>query len=1173
VKALFGLLKNRWLWLLIALLLIALVIFAGGPYFSFADYTPLQSRLARTILFALVVVFWFLKRALREIKAAVAGRRLVQQVARQEDPSSARASADAAKLQQRFAEATAALQKSRKDRTSLYDLPWYIIIGPPGAGKTTALANSGLRFPLARDGKDAKLAGVGGTRNCDWWFTDQAILLDTAGRYTTQDSDQASDAAGWREFLALLRRYRGRRPINGVLLALSVADLLGQSDAARSAHVAAIRSRLEELSRELRISLPVYVVLTKCDLLAGFSEFFDDLTPEGRAQVWGTTFPIDASRSGAAAEQLPSAFQQLLERLGDRMFLRMDAERDVQRRALIFGFPQQVAGVRRPLLSLVGELFGGGTATQGIWLRGVYFTSGTQEGTPVDRMLGALARTFGLSVKAVDTQNVRGRAYFIQRLLTQVVFQESGLAGVNKSVEARHAAVQAATYGGIAVAALLMMAWMITSYGRNRAYLNETQKAVQPLASLPPPAGADLGTRLARLDAYREVLGATDLGGNYRALLGPTDSKGNGVPFLMRAGLYQGNAVSGAAAEAYLQELNADLTPAMAGAFHERLAALGGDPDNLYRYLKAYLMLGEPDRLVAAEMQSVSDQEWRLRFANDAPTVERLDAHVAALLADKSRVRPVTLDDDLVARARTSLKQASLPVLMYSRLKLRYAGDTAGQIHLDKEIGVGGDSLLVHRNGTPLSEPIPAIYTRAVFQEVATTGKLSIANDFIHDSWVLGEGVASVGDIPRLTGDLMGVYEDDYIRAWDRVLGDLGPRPRRSPQDLSDMMALLASPTSPLKRLLVVVDDNTNLTKPRNGPGDKVNTIKASVAATVESVGQTLSGGAPSAPPGTKVTQHFAALHKLIEAPPGGTPPIDDTMRAIGEIQKQLAAAGSAVGQGSVLTQVATPAQAAAAAQLRVAAKELPQPISGIVAQIGSASQAETIGQASQELARRYESEVGVECRQLIGNRYPFGSGPGEVALADFARMFAPGGVYEKFFNDHLAQLVDNTREPWRWKEGAVGIGSTAMLARFQTVDRIRQVFFPPGAQLPTVRFTATPDSLDAAVRRLAVDIDGQSVEYRHGPTRAQPLTWPGPAPGQASVLFEETNGTGPNRAYKGPWAFFHLLEDASVQPQSDVRYAVTVSAGARSARVMLEASSVRNPFGHNELRGFRCSG
>ena len=50
----------------------------------------------------------------------------------------------------------------------------------------------------------AAVRGVGGTRNCDWWFTDEAVFLDTAGRYTTQDSDAASDSEGWKEFLALL---------------------------------------------------------------------------------------------------------------------------------------------------------------------------------------------------------------------------------------------------------------------------------------------------------------------------------------------------------------------------------------------------------------------------------------------------------------------------------------------------------------------------------------------------------------------------------------------------------------------------------------------------------------------------------------------------------------------------------------------------------------------------------------------------------------------------------------------------------------------------------------------------------------------------------------------------------------------------------------------------------
>ncbi len=112
------------------------------------------------------------------------------------------------KLRERFEEAVATLKQQRRSGHSLYDLPWYVFIGAPGSGKTTALLNSGLKFPLEqRMGKGA-LQGVGGTRNCDWWFTDEAVFLDTAGRYTTQDSDAASDSAAWGEFLALLRKYR-----------------------------------------------------------------------------------------------------------------------------------------------------------------------------------------------------------------------------------------------------------------------------------------------------------------------------------------------------------------------------------------------------------------------------------------------------------------------------------------------------------------------------------------------------------------------------------------------------------------------------------------------------------------------------------------------------------------------------------------------------------------------------------------------------------------------------------------------------------------------------------------------------------------------------------------------------------------------------------------------------
>lgn len=1158
-----GVLKKRGLWLLLGLLLAALVIWFAGPYVAFADYAPLQSATARLVAIVLVVVFWGLRALLREWKAARAGGLLVKEVVRQEDPAVARASTDARQLRERFEEAVEALQKSRANRTSLYELPWYIIIGPPGAGKTTTIVNSGLKFPLAQKfGKEA-LRGVGGTRNCDWWFTDQAILLDTAGRYTTQDSDAASDAGGWREFLALLRKYRRRRPLNGVLVALNFAELATQTDEERARHVAAVRQRLDELHRELRIVLPVYLLFTKCDLLAGFSEFFDDLSQEGREQVWGTTFALDASRAGTAVEQFAAQFALLLERLNARMLARMESERDLQRRALIFGFPRQLAGTRRPLMAFLEETFGSSAFEQSGWLRGIYFTSGTQSGTPVDRMLGALARTFGVGVKAINTQSIRGRAYFIRRLLSDVIFKESGLAGVNRRMEARQAIVQAAAYLGITVLTVLLLIWFAVSFGRNHAYLAGVQGAARALAGLKPAAADDISGALARLDAYHDVLDAAE---KYQK---------DGVPLSMRAGLYQGDSLSNAAQEAYARELNVSLAPAMAAAVHDRLMSLASEPDKLYEYLKVYLMLANPERLTREDVQFISDLEWRRRFAGDASLVDRLDTHVAALVADKSRLQPVTPDNNVVEQARASLRQASAPVLMYSSLKPAYLRDTEHAIYLDKEIGLGGDSVFVRKSGAPLSQAIPALYTRRAFDEIAATGKFEVANDFVGDSWVLGEGFASKADIPQLAAQLLRLYEDDYMRAWDAVLADLAPRPTRSARELADTMALLASSSSPLKRLLEVVEANTNLTKASDS-ADKMASVKTAIAKKLQRFEQTFGAVPAAEQPGARVTQHFQPIHKLLEGG-GGSAPIDQTLAAIGRVQKRLAGMGGALGKTDVLAGVGSQDQAGALEDLRVVAMQLPAPVASLVVQIGHKGEAAASAEAGQELTRRYQTEVTTPCRQLVAGRYPFVADGADLALADFATVFAPGGVFDTFFRTRLDPLVDTTTNPWHWKEGAGGIGSNVPLAQFQAAERIRQIYFPAGSSQPQVHFSLIPQYLDRGMARRAqrftLEIDGQTLQYRYDSPRAQSLVWPGPAPGQASLLFEEGAGGGPSRSYQGPWALFHLLDMGIVQSQTDVRYQITFTAGDHNAGVTLEAASVRNPFTHNDLRGFHCGG
>src|SRR5262249_53045969 len=268
-------------------------------------------------------------------------------------------------------------------RQYVYDLPWYAFIGAPGAGKTTALVNSGLRFPLAdRLGREAG-RGVGGTRNCDWGFTDEAGFLDTAGRYTTHQSDAQVDAGAWKSFLQLLKKTRPRRPLNGLIITLSVPDLLQQSAAERDAYAQALRARLQELYQELGVRIPIYVLVTKSDLLAGFSEFFASLGKDGRAQVWGFSRPFGAEQFDTAA--MSAEVMRLEPRRFDRLLERLEEGRGPARRALLSGFPQQFALLRERLVPCVEAAFAPSQFETPSLLRGVYFTSGTQEGSPIDR--------------------------------------------------------------------------------------------------------------------------------------------------------------------------------------------------------------------------------------------------------------------------------------------------------------------------------------------------------------------------------------------------------------------------------------------------------------------------------------------------------------------------------------------------------------------------------------------------------------------------------------------------------------------------------------------------------------------------------------------------------------------------------------------------------------------
>lgn len=1191
-------LRSRWFITFLGALLLSLLIWFLGPLLAFADARPFESVIVR--LFTVVVIFlvWGLVNLVAMIRAKKADRALMEDLAEsggQDDSEETVASGrEVAVLNERMQEALGLLKTTRLGggkggRKFLYQLPWYIIIGPPGAGKTTALVNSGLRFPLAEKlGKDS-IQGVGGTRHCDWWFTDEAVLIDTAGRYTTQDSHQAVDRAAWTGFLDLLKKYRARQPINGAIVAISLSDMATLSDTERFAHAHAVKQRLRELHDYFGVRFPIYVFFTKADLVAGFSEFFDDLGREDRDQVWGTTFKFDGAEKGeGAVAEFETEFDALVDRLNDRLVSRIHQETDIQRRSLIYGFPQQVASLKRPIQEFLEEIFKPSRYEEVPMLRGFYFTSGTQDGTPIDRLMGTMAQTFGIARQALSAHSGSGRSYFLTRLLSSVVFAEAGAVTANRKVERRRFWIQNAAYALSLLAILAAAGAWMTSYAGNTGKIAEVEdniaayKAATANLSFDAVEDADLKRILPALNTLRNL---------------PTGyaAQDEDVPLSQTLGLYQGEKLGAQARAAYRRGLSSLFLPRLLVRLEGQLRDNIGQPDYLYEALKVYLMLGRQGPVDADLVRQWLILDWNNTFpgqVNDSirgPLMEHLDA----LLEEP--LQQIPLDGPLVQRVQQSLRAFPLSERAYAVIRQSPEARKLLPWRMSDHIGSDGARVFVRRSGKALSEPVPGLYTYDGFHGVFLPQITEVAKEVARESWVLGpeeEVGLSEDAIDRLKGEVMRRYYDDYAAFWDVLLKDLTVVPFRDLNHSVEVLNIVSAPVaSPLKLLLQSVTRETTLSTPPAPAGGLAGAVAGATAAVedaaakrVESRSQRLASivgsaqaGEAGALPGAVIDSHFEDLHALTRGEPGAPTQLDGAISRLNDLYTQLNQLAISTNQGQASLSAATGSGGGAAQIVLATATRLPDPLRNWMSALAKGSSSVTVGGARTQIDAAWKAEVLPTCTAALNNRYPvFQSSDTEISLEDFGRLFAPGGQIDGFFKTYLKPFVDTSSMPWQWqKVDNVSLGiPDSVLVQFQRAAVIRDSLFLGGGTVPGVQFEMMPVDLDAQATQVVFDLDGQSISYRHGPQRPFRLKWPGPdGPSQVRVSFAPLiPGQRSSISRDGPWSWFRMLDEATIDKSGLAdRFNVTFDVGNRKVTYELRASSVVNPFTLPELEQFRC--
>jgi type VI secretion system protein ImpL len=1036
--------------------------------------------------------------------------------------------AEIAAMQAEFYKALHSLKSSRlahRRGDALGALPWYVIIGPSGAGKTTALRSSGLPFPHAKGGR---VRGVGGTRNCDWWLSNDAVILDTAGRWATQEDDREE----WLAFLSLLRQSRPRKPVNGILLAVSVTDLQGDADEIAGL-AKTLRERIDEVMGRLDMVLPVYLLITKCDLVAGFVEMFGDLRDKERGQIWGFTLPLLATVD-ERVEMFSGHFDELCEVIEQKAADRVHDERRVEARFSIVEFPRQFATLKQSLTDLVTDLFAKNAYQDAPIMRGVYFTSGTQEGRPIDRIMKSMADAFGVSARAAAVAVSKPKSYFLRDLFTEVVFADKDVAIRSTRILVRQRIKRLALAACALAAAAGFLFLPFRWYSTGRDFIHQARRFVDKLAagrqgheSAPLPLAATLES----VEAMAKILEDDSDG----SLLFPRSAVNQSLRTTIERLVVR-------------PILRADVAKASGLASAELMDALV-----LHLLLTEAKQPDEPTPRTAgwAKAAQRAGQKAAARWesltgpvaASRAPrVVESLVRFYAAGIPDPAEL--IDRDAKFVSVARAKLVGAGEDPLA------EMINDPSMPRDLKLVDVLGGAVMFFQgeQGQKRLASAVRGAFTpagyRAVKQRLAQMEKVQNADE---DAWILGKErkAKDAKAIARIQAD----YLAQYVAAWKAFLLSLAVREPATMEQARALLNQLAN-EKPFETIWHRLGENLSL-KDESLTGRTLSLARNVVADDV----------VDSDPGAKQVAREFEGLLRFGSVKPTG-------FDQYNQILVELAAA---VGEQG------TPEPKAFQAALKTQRSNL----SGLIARYNDqgweqgllerilmpplrGAEVAVVG-ASAELANRKWCEtVVVAFDELLAGKFPFATdkAAGEARLADVEKFFQPAnGILWQYFAEALQADIERAGSIFRVKEGAsvrYKDDFLRFLSRAQDVSS--QLFVKePGKLGMPVEVRIRPS---AQYSKIVFDAGGKKVVGLNAVERWDEILWPSRrALLRLYVKADQVEAIGPRE--DSDWALFRLLgQGASPGRNGDVLSLWFASAfGVGRVQVDFKPDTVRDLF------------
>lgn len=1163
-RALWKFLKTPWVLALFLCLLLILFVWLAGPHIAIAGNVILESVVARLIATIILIFCWGLFVALyygRRRKKELADPEKAQEFQKKEISKSLfREETD--HIKDRFKAAIKIVTKHNfygHGSRSRYALPWYLVLGTTNCGKTSLLLNSGLKFPL-NEQADRHLYKLRPTERCEILYGNEAVFVDTPGAYVETHAGSAPNQL-WTRLLRRLFKVRPARPLNGIIVCVSMRDII-DTDTARREHLArTLRTRLSDVLKQLRTHAPVYLVFTKCDAVPGFAQFFAHLQRHEREQIFGCLSRGDAMEPGAIRLEL----KELMQTLNSQIISKIHQERDLESRGEMFQFPQELASLGSRLEDFIAETFGPSRYHRPVMFRGFFFTSAL---SAHDILASAIPRG-ELHYQAgfqPSMGNEMARGFFILNLLQKLVIPEARLAGADKE---RIWSLRLRRYGmQLAAGALFLFAaaFLGMSFINNYANLESLDAAYAAFAGEQKKTAAvhDAKRALPELAKIEHSTFIYDPEEDSRITYG--------------LGLYQGKRFDRATKAAYIGTLNSRFLPAIRMAAEQKIEESLDSVSELKPALRAYLMLCQPENMNRKFLDGWLDAQWSARYTGQAGVQGGMRHHMDYLLANG--IVPVEPNAAILERARKALLKIPLAELAYQRMQEESA--ESGQAPFTFRTAIGESPF----DGD--THAIPALYTRAGYEEYLIKRCPGIIRGLTDDGWIFGGNALalSVLDVDKVHRDVRALYFRDYIQHWSKAVQELRIRTPSTLTDARKLAEQMAGGISPAILVLREIKNNTTFVIDNADPSELEGALaKEAQRKATQAVGRKTGSGAAGAlvrsaaqsaekmrahaaeeamKDALAVRQYFVPLVSLLDADGNPTPPLkaaNDSMTNAGDYFAKLATSDSVEQRVlAALLEIAN-GKDDTLRILERAAEKLPTPVRAWYATTASGGLRHMLAIGAGSINKAYREKVISVYNRGMRGRYPFNTASDrDVNLDDFAAFFKAGGTLDSFHDTYLQPFITRTGQLRSIMGRTLPVSSQAVV-QLHRANRVQNAFFMSGRELG-ISFLMEPYALDTNLKQVNLSNAEKTISYWHGPVTGASFSWPPDGGASQSVLETiDLNGIATRRTARGDWALFRLFKGATIKRQSGNTCLLEVQQNGKWAQFLIQFRNKVNPF------------